>query len=139
MSPGVGPSSQSSGRTERGPVRSGVVGGLLAFAILVALGQLAAFAVDAATGRYRAWSWLKIGLVYLMSFCGVRVEVSTTTSAVYQVRGALLAGTMLGAWLLFRTGRTVSVRARTSHAALGAGWGRWPASCSARRSAARRC
>lgn len=114
---------------ERGPLVTALVRGVLAFLAVAAAGQAVAFAVYAASGLYRPWSWVKIGLLYVLSFCGVAVEVTAPGlgTAPFHVRLALMLGTALVVWVAFRAGAAVVRSARPSGVGAAAGWGAGPA------------
>jgi len=99
--------------------------GLVALLLTAAAAEGAAFAVYVAAGRpFQAWSLVKIGWLYVLSFSrvGLEVRLSPAVSAVagsavggslYRVHVAFLSGTALAVWLLFRAGRWAAERAPT--------------------------
>ncbi len=112
-----------SGDPSPGPRRvllSAIRRGLVALLLTAAAAEVAAFAVDLAAGRpFRAWSFVKIGWLYVLSFSrvGLEVRLSPAVSAVagssvggslYRVHVAFLSGTALAVWLLFRAGRAAA-------------------------------
>jgi hypothetical protein len=73
------------------------------------LAQLIGLAEFAASGgAYRWWTWIKVGVLYLVSFFGVSVRVDVGGSGLFQMRLPLMAGTVAAGWLLFRAGRAVA-------------------------------
>ena len=80
----------------------------------------------AASGLYRPWSWVKIGLLYVLSFCGVAVEVTAPGlgAAPFHVRLALMLGTALVVWVAFRAGARSSGRRGPSGVCAAAAWRR---------------
>ncbi|MDP9330577.1 MAG: hypothetical protein M3P11_08085 [Actinomycetota bacterium] len=84
---------------------------------------------------FRAWSFVKIGWLYLLTFSRVGLDVTIGRSfseivnpgvageSVYRVHLAFLLGSALAGWLLFRAGRAVASRVEMSplgRAAIGA-------------------
>ena len=112
---------------ERGAAIVAAAGhGLLAFGVVTALGVVIGMAEYAATkGAYRPWTWIKVGFLYLLSFCGVGVHVDSSGPSTFGVgeshllfRFPMMVCTALIVWLLFRAGRTSGER--TSGASFGA-------------------
>jgi hypothetical protein len=119
---------EAAGR-ERGPLVTALGRGTLAFVGVVVAGQAIAFAVYAASGLYRPWSWVKIGLLYVLSFCGVAVEATVPALAAepIRLRLTLMLGTALVVAVAFRAG-VASVRStRSSRMGGAAAWGAAPA------------
>jgi hypothetical protein len=87
--------------------------GFAAFAIVTAVGVAIGLAEYAATnGAYRLWTWVKVGVLYLLSFCGVGLRVDSTGVPTFGVtethllfRIPMMVGTGFIVWLLFRAGR----------------------------------
>jgi Family of unknown function (DUF6350) len=100
--------------------------GLRALAWTAAVAEAAALAVYLAAGRpFRAWSFAKIGWLYLLSFSRVGLEVrlslgpilgASASTPVYRVHVAFLLGTAFAGWLLFRAGGSAARRANGSAA-----------------------
>jgi hypothetical protein len=113
----------------RGPLVTALARGALAFAWVALAGQAIAFAVYAVSGLYRPWSWVKIGLLYVLSFCGVAVDVTAPAlgSAPIRVRLVLMLGTGLVVWVAFRAGAAVVRSARAERVSAAAVWGAAPA------------
>jgi hypothetical protein len=113
----------------RGPLVTALVRGALAFAWVALAGQAIAFAVYAVSGLYRPWSWVKIGFLYVLSFCGVAVEatVPAVGSGPLRVRLVLMLGTALVVWVAFRAGAAVVRSARFPGVGAAAAWGAGPA------------
>jgi hypothetical protein len=125
----------------RGPLPTAATRGTLAFVWVALAGWALAFAEYAATGLYRPWSWIKIGLLYVLASCGVTVDVSGPAVGPNpaRVRLALTLGTALVLWVSVRAGRTVARSARGARSATpdapgsrsrlvsAAGWGTLPA------------
>lgn len=113
----------------RGPLATALARGALTFVWVALAGQAIAFAEYAATGLYRPWSWAKIGLLYLLSFCGVAFEASggALGSAPSRVRIVLMLGTALVVWLSFRAGRATAGTAAPQDVRRAALWGAAPA------------
>jgi hypothetical protein len=100
--------------------------GFVALLLTAAAAEAAAFAVDLAAGHpFRAWSFVKIGWLYVLSFSrvGLEVRLSSAVSAVagsgvggflYRMHVAFLSGTALAVWLLFLAGRRAAERAPTA-------------------------
>jgi hypothetical protein len=97
-------------------VRAGLQGGLLAFAVATLLGVAVGLIEFAASGgAYRLWTWVKVGFLYVVSFCtaglrvsgGVRSEGGDRLPVVIYYRFPLLLGTVLLLWLLVLAGRKV--------------------------------
>ena len=92
--------------------------GFAAFAIVTAVGVAIGLAEYAATnGAYRLWTWIKVGFLYLLSFCGVGLHVESTAFPSLGghdlgLRLPMMAGTGLVVWLLFRAGRSTAERTR---------------------------
>jgi hypothetical protein len=119
---------EAAGR-ERGPLVTALGRGTLAFVGVAVAGQAIAFAVYAASGLYRPWSWVKIGLLYVLSFCGVAVEATVPALAAepIRLRLTLMLGTALVVAVAFRAG-VASVRStRSSRMGGAAAWGAAPA------------
>ena len=114
---------------ERGPLVTALARGVMVFLAVVAAGQAVAFAVYAASGLYRPWSWVKIGLLYVLSFCGVAVEVTAPGfgAAPFHVRLVLMLGTALVVWVAFRAGAAVVRSAKPTGVGPAAAWGAAPA------------
>jgi hypothetical protein len=114
---------------ERGPLATALVRGALAFAWVALAGQAIAFAEYAASGLYRPWSWVKIGLLYVLSFCGVAFDTvgATPGSAPSRVRLVLMLGTALVVWLAFRAGRSTAGTAGMRDVRRAGAWGAAPA------------
>ncbi|MEO8476438.1 MAG: DUF6350 family protein [Actinomycetota bacterium] len=93
----------------RGPLVTALVRGTLAFLGVALAGQAIAFVLYAVSGLYRPWSWVKIGLLYVLSFCGVAVDVTVPAlgSAPYRVRVVLMAGSLAVAGAGYVAGRSV--------------------------------
>lgn len=93
----------------RGPLVAALTRGALAFAWVALAGQAIAFALYAVSGLYRPWSWVKIGLLYVLSFCGVAVQVTVPALGPdpIRVRLVLMLGTGLVVWVAFRAGAKV--------------------------------
>jgi hypothetical protein len=93
--------------------------GLAAFGIVTAVGVAIGMAEYAATnGAYRPWTWIKVGFLYLLSFCGVGLHVDSSGPSTFglgethlQLRLPMLVCTALVVWLLFRAGRSCGERA----------------------------
>ena len=89
-----------------------------AFGIVTALGVVIGMAEYAATkGAYRPWTWIKVGFLYLLSFCGVGVHVDSSGPSTFGVgashllfRFPMMVCTALVLWLLFRAGRASGER-----------------------------
>ena len=113
----------------RGPLASSLVRGALTFAWVALAGQAIAFAEYAASGLYRPWSWVKIGLLYVLSFCGVAFDASGATpgSAPSRVRLVLMLGTALVVWLAFRAGRATAGTVGSRDVRRAGVWGAAPA------------
>src|SRR5439155_26839228 len=120
---------------ERGPaapaspgavVLFGLGRGFLALAFTAAVAEIAALAVYLAAGRpFRAWSFAKIGWLYLLSFSRVGLEVKLSldsilgapaATSVYRVHVAFLLGTAFAGWVLFRAGGAAALRVEGSEA-----------------------
>jgi len=92
--------------------------GLLAFGVAAAVGVAIGMAEYAATkGAYRPWTWIKVGFLYLLSFCGVGLHVDSSGPSTFglgethlQLRMPLMVGTALIGWLLVRGGRGIGER-----------------------------
>ncbi len=119
----------------RGPLVTALVRGTLAFVGVALAGQAIAFVLYAVSGLYRPWSWVKIGLLYVLSFCGVAVDVTVPVlgSAPYRVRLALMVGSLAVVGAGYFAGRAV-VRSMTEPSGRSSGdlrsaaaWGAAPA------------
>lgn len=113
----------------RGPLVTVLARGALAFAWVALAGQAIAFAVYAVSGLYRPWSWVKIGLLYVLSFCGTAVEaiVPALGPEPIRFRLALMLGTALVVWVGFRAGAAVVRSAGPARVWAAAAWGAGPA------------
>jgi hypothetical protein len=114
---------------ERGPLATAILRGATAFAAVAVAGQAIAFALYAVSGLYRPWSWVKIGLLYVLSSCGVAIDVTAPAlgSAPLRVRVVLMLGTALVVWLAFEAGAAVARSARSPGVGAAAVWGAGPA------------
>jgi hypothetical protein len=88
--------------------------GLAVFLAALALGEAIAMAEFVLTnGRYRTWTWVKVGMLYVLSFCGVGIRADLLDPAFAQsgtgvhfvYRVPLLLVTAGLGWLLFLAGR----------------------------------
>lgn len=113
----------------RGPLVTALARGAVAFAWIALAGQAIAFAVYAVSGLYRPWSWVKIGLLYVLSFCGTALEVTAPAlgPAPLRVRLVLMLGTALVVSVAFRAGAAVVRSARPPGVGSAAAWGAAPA------------
>ena len=109
MSAPAPPAERPSATSRRAAARRGFLGGLGAFgivaAICIAIGMIE---YAGSGGRYHAWTWVKVGFLYLLSSCDVAVRVraigaGTNLQLLYRV--PLLAGTTLILWLIVRATR----------------------------------
>ena len=119
---------EAAGRA-RGPLVTALARGALAFVGVALAGQAIAFAVYAASGLYRPWSWVKIGLLYVLSFCGVAIEATVPALAAQpiRVRLVLMLGTALVVAVAFRAGVAAVRATRSSRVSSAAVWGAVPA------------
>ena len=117
-----------SGRVH-GPLVTAFARGARAFAWVALAGQAIAFATYAVSGLYHPWSWLKIGFLYVLSFCGTAAEVTAPAlgSAPFRVRLVLMLGTSLVVSVAFRAGAAVVRSARPRGAGDAVAWGAAPA------------
>jgi hypothetical protein len=91
------------------------VRGFLVFVALAAIALAIGLVEYAASGgAYRLWTWIKVGFLYLVSFCGVGIRGQsalppgvTPAPTTVDFRLPMMLGTALAVWLLFRTGRLV--------------------------------
>lgn len=111
----------------RAAVLAGLRGGVVAFAwttaVAVGIGMIE-YAVSG--GLYRAWTWVKVGFLYVLSFCGVglraHVPVGATRDAiVWSYRFPLLVGTAGVLWFLAVVGGRLARRFAEDRAAVVAG------------------
>ncbi len=110
---------------QRAALRAGLRGGANAFAVVTAVGVAIGMIEYAVSGgAYRLWTWVKVGFLYVASFCTVSLHADVTgldgATGELRYRFPLLAGTALALWLLARAGRAV-VRRRVSAGATVAG------------------
>ena len=117
-----------SGRVH-GPLVTTFARGVRAFAWVALAGQAIAFATYAVSGLFHPWSWLKIGFLYVLSFCGTAAEVTAPAlgSAPFRVRLVLMLGTALVVSVAFRAGAAVVRSARPRGVGGAVAWGAAPA------------
>ena len=99
--------------------------GFVAFAALAAAGIAIGLAEYAASGgAYRLWTWIKVGFLYLVSFCGVSIHAQSAlppgvlpAPTGIDFRLPMMLGTALAVWLLFRAGTMIAGTSRGGSAA----------------------
>lgn len=110
-------------------IRAGLRGGVLAFAVGTLVGvAIGLIEFVASGGAYRWWTWVKVGFLYVVSFCtaSLRVILSAPREGGGRVpqeihlRFAFLLGTSLLLWMLSLAGRRVA-REGARPAAIAAG------------------
>ncbi len=97
-------------------VRRAALGGLLAYAALAAAGLALGLTEYAMSRAFHLWSWVKIGLLYLVAACGVAVRITDSnagppgSAAVPPFETRLVPMLLLGlaGWLLVRAGRRIA-------------------------------
>jgi len=98
-------------------IRGGLLGGLRVFALATAIGVAIAMVEFAASGgAYRLWTWVKVGFLYVVSFCTAALRVTVLAPRangvrvpeVFQLRFAFLLGTFGLLWVLARVGRSLA-------------------------------
>jgi hypothetical protein len=115
------PGAAGSGASERSAVGAGrsLLRGVAAFLGVAMVAQLIGLAEFAASGgAYRWWTWIKVGVLYLVSFFGVSVRVDVGGRGLFQMHLSLMAGTVVAGWLLFRAGRASAAGVARSRARL---------------------
>jgi hypothetical protein len=87
-----------------------ILRGVAAFVGVAVVGQLIGLGEFAASGgSYRWWTWMKVGVLYLVSFFGVSVKVDVGGGSLFRIHLPLLAGTVVAGWFLFRAGKASAV------------------------------
>jgi hypothetical protein len=88
--------------------------GFTAFAVGAGAGiGLGLAEYGATSGAYRLWTWIKVGFLYLVSFCGAGVHVDAVggsplaSSTDVDIRVPFLLGTIVVAGILFLVGRSL--------------------------------
>lgn len=95
----------AAGAAEASTFRRAASRGLVPFLAGTLVGQAVSMAEYAASGgAYRPWTWVKVGFLYLLSFCGVTLRATAEGRSPVGLRLPLLAGTAAVAWLLWRAG-----------------------------------
>jgi hypothetical protein len=88
-----------------------IKGGLGAFAIVALAAQAVPALIDVFGGGFALPTALKLGWFYELVFHRVGIDIMATDGATARLSVALLAGTGLALWLLYRAGRTVARQA----------------------------
>ncbi len=109
----AGPGTPASPGSRVRPLRAAGLGALAALVLFGTGLVIATLEYVATGGRYRAWTWVKVAILYALSFCGVGIRASVRAGGFaagspaldVAYRLPLLLGASLFVWLLFRAGR----------------------------------